>query len=456
MPSYCSVPLCKNQGSSFSFHQFPQNKEMRKKWLHTIRRKHFTEKNLTENIKVCSHHFQPGDFTKTLLGERARLKPGAVPSLFPWTTNTTKRRKRPYTRKSPDYHDKLTILESSEIIPIEVREEIVNIPEEVNVTSVTPIFIDVSTQTNTTGNLVVEQIMNNPNAVLLYTGFADVQHFNLVFAVLGENRYNLQIFPLEPRLCFLLTVMKLRTNKSDQELGLNFGIHKTTVGRIFNVWINFMYCQFKELNIWPDRETVLENSPLAFRQKYPSTRVIIDATEITIAKPKNPTAQQATFSTYKNANTTKVLIGINPSGFISFISDAYGGAISDRQLFIRSGMLDLLEEGDSVMADRGFNIQDLLCTKGVTLNIPPFLKGKRQFTPSENIETRRIASKRIHIERAIGLAKTCKILQSKLHVSKIRLSGRIIFCTGTFIKKMAPPIEERRLLPCVKAVMNME
>ncbi|XP_067011655.2 protein Smaug homolog 1 [Anabrus simplex] len=29
-------------------------------------------------------------------------------------------------------------------------------------------------------------------------------------------------------------------------------------------------------------------------------------------------------------------------------------------------------------------------------------------------------------------------------------------CTGTFIQKMAPPIEERRLFPCVKAVITME
>ena len=50
--------------------------------------------------------------------------------------------------------------------------------------------------------------------------------------------------------------------------------------------------------------------------------------------------------------------------------------LSDQQLTKKSGLIDLLEKGDSVMADRGFNIQDDLTPLGVRVNIPPFLKGK--------------------------------------------------------------------------------
>lgn len=92
---------------------------------------------------------------------------------------------------------------------------------------------------------------------------------------------------------------------------------------------------------------------------YPNTRCIIDATEIFIEMPANPSAQQLTFSNYKNRNTLKALIGITPSGVISFISDLYGGNISDKKLTQFSGLLDLLEPGDAVMADRGFTINHL-------------------------------------------------------------------------------------------------
>ena len=75
----------------------------------------------------------------------------------------------------------------------------------------------------------------------------------------------------------------------------------------------------------------------------------------------------------------------------SFISDVFGGRISDKELVKRSGLCALLVEGDSVMADRGFVIEDLLPT-GVSLNIPPFLEGREQHEPREVVQTRRIAS----------------------------------------------------------------
>ena len=48
--------------------------------------------------------------------------------------------------------------------------------------------------------------------------------------------------------------------------------------------------------------------------------------------PSNPSAQQLTFSNYKNHNmhTAKALVGITPSGAICFNSDLYGGNISDK------------------------------------------------------------------------------------------------------------------------------
>ena len=151
--------------------------------------------------------------------------------------------------------------------------------------------------------------------------------------------------------------------------------------------------------IWPSRRQINHFIPQMFKEFYPTTR-IIDATEIFIQSPSNPIAQQLTFSSYKNHNTLKTLVCITPSGSISFISKLYGGCTSDRELFLQSGLLDVLEAGDSVMADRGFRIADLLDSKGVSLNIPS-MKTSEQLSDSELITTRRIAALRIHVERAI-------------------------------------------------------
>ena len=55
-----------------------------------------------------------------------------------------------------------------------------------------------------------------------------------------------------------------------------------------------------------------------------------------------------------------------------FVSDLYPGSVSDKELVRLSGLLDLLESGDSVMADRGFDIEAELALLGVKLNFPPF------------------------------------------------------------------------------------
>jgi len=62
------------------------------------------------------------------------------------------------------------------------------------------------------------------------------------------------------------------------------------------------------------------------------------------------------------------------------------------------------------MADKGFNIQDLLAPHDVQVNIPTFLKKRNRFTPKVLAKDRKIATKRVHIEQHIGLAKSYKIL----------------------------------------------
>ena len=116
-----------------------------------------------------------------------------------------------------------------------------------------------------------------------------------------------------------------------------------------------------------------------------------------------------------------------PSGAVIFISDLYPGSISNKELTRRCGILDLLECGDSVMADRGFAIDEELALIGVQLNIPPFLRGKNQLTEKELIETRRIASLRIHIERAMEQLKNFHIFDRPLPSSFRDIANQVFF-----------------------------
>ena len=77
-------------------------------------------------------------------------------------------------------------------------------------------------------------------------------------------------------------------------------------------------------------------------------------------------------------NIVKVLVGLSETGAVTFMSEAYGGSTSDRQVFERNGLLQKLEANDVVLADRGFNIQNLLLRRNVRLDIPDFDPQKGQ------------------------------------------------------------------------------
>ena len=97
---------------------------------------------------------------------------------------------------------------------------------------------------------------------------------------------------------FFMTLVKLRQHKTNFEMSRMFDVSEATITNIFVTWVNFIACHQGEIDWWPSRDLVRLYSPTDCKQKFPSTRVIADGTECPIKNPKEPIAQQATFSTY--------------------------------------------------------------------------------------------------------------------------------------------------------------
>ena len=77
-------------------------------------------------------------------------------------------------------------------------------------------------------------------------------------------------------------------------------------------------------------------------------------------------------------------MGISPSGAIIFISQLYDGSISDKEIVVRSGILDPVSGRRGFMySTKGFTTADDLKTLNVELNIPAFLSGRYQLTKAE-------------------------------------------------------------------------
>ncbi|XP_064455059.1 uncharacterized protein LOC135366316 [Ornithodoros turicata] len=224
----------------------------------------------------------------------------------------------------------------------------------------------------------------------------------------------------------LLFLMKLKHGLTFSALGVLFSVHRTTASRTFYYVLDSLTSKTWGWVRWVSRDVVQETMPGTFRATYPNCRVIIDCTEVPIEQPTTVSDQVNTWSNYKHDFTMKFLVGISPSGLVSFVYSAYGGRASDTHIAGNCGILNLLEPGDMVMADKGFpHIHSSLLEKRVTLEMPPFGRMGQQFTAAQVERTYRIASHRIHVERCIQRIKMFSILRDRLtpelrfHVDKI-------------------------------------
>ena len=148
---------------------------------------------------------------------------------------------------------------------------------------------------------------------------------------------------LDPLNQLFLTLIKLRFNTREKDLAIRFGLSVSVVSKYFITWVSFLYCHLREVQWMPDKNQVKETLPHAFKDKYPNTYIILDATEIFIETPNDLHVQSSTWSNYKHHNTAKLLVGCTPNGAISFISELYVGAISDVELTRVSGVLEKLK-----------------------------------------------------------------------------------------------------------------
>lgn len=95
---------------------------------------------------------------------------------------------------------------------------------------------------------------------------------------------------------------------------------------------------------------------------------LINCFEVEIQKPSIPVVQANTWSSYKKCYTVKYLVSSTPTGFINFISEAYGGCISDKNIVEQIKYLDVLPNNCAVMPNKGFkHVATLLLSKGCQL-----------------------------------------------------------------------------------------
>ena len=499
---YCCVPECKNSSrkdgkqTGKSFFQIPSKEPDRTKWIKVLtkyRRKGSGDSFDPKNKKyfVCEDHFPEEDLINTFGSScRKRVRKDKVPSIFAFKQISAKRK-----RKSPRKRLQQTIESSSEsIIESDSENEFVNdnVPQldfndEIQEPPETELDLlqkenkelklklqkseELVFKLQEQNEMLQNQLFNYKNVskddkIFSKTTGIQLTSFQTLIKYVnpGDKCSNIKYYDTSKRLAhdsmvqenFLKSGPAPKLNANDQlflylswlkngftlhHVSLLFNIPVSTVSRYIITWSNLLYFTLGAIPIWPTRTQVDANMPKSFKELYPTTRCIIDCTELFCQRPSSLATQSSLYSHYKSRVTYKGLVGISPAGAITFISQLFDGSISDKAIVRESGFLQehFWEKGDSVMADRGFTIEDDLKPFNVKLNIPSFLENKDQLSHEDIIESQAIASVRIHVERAIRRIKKFKAIRNEIPLT---LHGSInqIWTVACLLCNFLPPL----------------
>ena len=92
MPRRCVAAGCNTvSGDGYSLHAFPRDQDLRAKWIRAVKRQRSNWDGPSAHSMLCSKHFEP-EYLATegvryhdtiRLPTKKRLKPGAIPTIFP-------------------------------------------------------------------------------------------------------------------------------------------------------------------------------------------------------------------------------------------------------------------------------------------------------------------------------------------------------------------------------------
>ncbi|KAL9967184.1 hypothetical protein ACROYT_G025361 [Oculina patagonica] len=320
------------------------------------------QKDSTFDTLVCSEHFKTDEIQTTLAG-RKRLRDQAVPSVFAWTKTTQQRPENVFQRRkklrfemnassdeeackldSRSVNSEPTAEEQLKNRIAQLEEQIAELEEQVAVLSLVKFGL--------------KRFSKDPEQIKFYTGFGSYE--------LLKSEFNW----LQPYAKNMATWSQVqRSGQSPVDYKRKAGVETSTKCTLplFDQFFLFLVrikqgSPIEDLAVrYPSGpQKVRANLPDCFRATYPHTCVILDCTEIKVQTPSSKVLNSEFYSSYKSHTTYKGLVGITPNGAVSFVNSLFQGSISDKEITRQSGILDLLEEGTEVMADKGFLIDYLL------------------------------------------------------------------------------------------------
>nr|XP_020453668.1 uncharacterized protein LOC109958994 isoform X2 [Monopterus albus] len=389
---HCCVPMCTASArfnSVMSFHVFPKDKELQKRWLANIRRNNLT---INKQTRVCSRHFKSTDLIESPTSAR-QLKNGAVPVLFQWNNFTP-----PVSQADGDQNDDP---------PMDVEHNDHNYCSTAEPTALTDRLcaqierLRGQIEKRVVGNKFgLERFSASDDDIRFYTRFATYAHLMAFWRqiepaankIVWLTRAAKTAVPhpgsatsMQPIDEFFLFMTYLSMGLMQNDLAHRFGIHPSRVSSIITTWADFLYTVLGAVGIWMSEEAVKAQLPDVFKN-CSDTQVVLNCIELRCLTSDSLLHQNA----------------------------LYTGSMSDKEILKQSGILSLISPTTAIMVDKGFLFEDCVPCKVYT---HAFLSNPAQLPVPEVREAPSLVRLRVHVEQLIQRVKDHKIFSTVIPMS---------------------------------------
>ena len=153
---------------------------------------------------------------------------------------------------------------------------------------------------------ILSQVESSEEMMRYYTGLNSLELFNGTFEALLPALKNDPRFKIELKEQYLMTLMKLRLNLSNKDIGYRFGVSPSTVCRYIDKFVNVMFVRLPPVLLrWPDEEASQFTMPLSFKTNNPNCTCVIDCFKTNCEMHGYLVAKLSLYSKYKSHHTGK-------------------------------------------------------------------------------------------------------------------------------------------------------
>jgi transposase len=206
----------------------------------------------------------------------------------------------------------------------------------------------------------------------------------------------------DPQTRLLIALFWLRVYPTFEVLGFFFSLNKTNVHDAVHEALDTLETLAQFPFERPAAERKKLRSPAAVMDAFPDVRLVIDAKEQRIQRPKSSKEadhQRPYYSGKKKCHTLKTQIAVTPDGRIGAVSPSVpGGGVHDLLLLRLTRVLERVDPADeAVMVDKGYDGLGKYYPEH-TIHQPTKARRNRPVTEEEKAANRHLSRYRIVVE----------------------------------------------------------